>query len=696
MVDIALITTLNEALKPSQYRDLVKGWDKERYKDIFTNPKYKHDRNGYRVFIPISDENIEGDQEKIIDSDFLVNKAQDNPTLKKRYKTAITVNDIIDYMKYKIVDYRKGIAKETEGKRQMKIGKILNQFKKTNKYPEAVVDNIMQQFANDPNRKSVRNEHFAVISRHPYDIAGMSTDRGWTSCMNLESGQYNHYVPLDIKHGSVIAYAVKSNDKNIENPVARVMIKPFLEIDKKDKDSEVVFGMEDRVYGEEPAGFVNVVKNWVDEINNAKDLDDVVKLRIHNELYADSKSTDIFIRKGKELSEENLIKLVKFDYRNIEKMNNPSEKVQLAAVESNARAFEYIKNPTDKVIETVLEINGAMIKYIKNPSPELQKIAVIGNPFAIRHISNPTEEAQILAVSETRDEKYSMDGYIQGDPHLIKDIANPTDAAIIAALESREAFSIFKWLIEKRNPTRAMKIAALNHSGAIISYIRNPDSNLQKLAVITTPIAIKLIDNPSEEIQLIAIRENPVVIREIEDPTPKAQLLAVQKNWQTIYMIQQPHEKTMLNVFEKEPKAFLHGQLAHKMTDKVAMKVIKEVPYVIKYMDQEKITDEMKLLAVKTYGSTIGYIENPSEELQIIAVKEDPYAIQEIENPSELVQITAVNTRADAIYNIDNPSERVQMAALKKDHESAFKYIRNPSKKVEEYFWKMRRGADGR
>lgn len=37
-----ILDLLAEALKPSQYRSLVKSWDKSRYADIFS--KYPHDR----------------------------------------------------------------------------------------------------------------------------------------------------------------------------------------------------------------------------------------------------------------------------------------------------------------------------------------------------------------------------------------------------------------------------------------------------------------------------------------------------------------------------------------------------------------------------------------------------------------------------------------------------------------------------
>jgi len=51
---IQTILSLYEALKPSQYRDIVKNWDKTYLEKVFKNSPHKKDRNAYRLYIPIS------------------------------------------------------------------------------------------------------------------------------------------------------------------------------------------------------------------------------------------------------------------------------------------------------------------------------------------------------------------------------------------------------------------------------------------------------------------------------------------------------------------------------------------------------------------------------------------------------------------------------------------------------------------
>jgi hypothetical protein len=208
------IKQITEALKPSQYRPLVKGWDKERYADIFTNSKYNHDKNGYRVFIPIGAVSVD-----------------DTSPVQTEIESSLQQNG------FKIVDYAKGIAQKKDTKQNIKIGKLLTKLKQ---------QELLGKFNTDKSREGTKKEYMVVISRHPYDIGGQSTDRGWTSCMNLEDGVYKKYVPIDVAAGTLVAYVTDKNDPDLKNPTGRLSIKPFVDILGTKR---VEFGIEDRVYG---------------------------------------------------------------------------------------------------------------------------------------------------------------------------------------------------------------------------------------------------------------------------------------------------------------------------------------------------------------------------------------------------------------------------------------------------------------
>ncbi len=131
---------------------------------------------------------------------------------------------------YSNIDYKNNKAEQ--GKQQFKIGKLLYKID-----PE-----LAEDYKKD---KTYQPENLTIIlSRHPYDLAGMSTNREWTSCMNIyDKRKYKNCIKADIKQGTLIAYLVKDSDKNINNPLARVNVKPL-----KDKLDNVIFETEGKVY----------------------------------------------------------------------------------------------------------------------------------------------------------------------------------------------------------------------------------------------------------------------------------------------------------------------------------------------------------------------------------------------------------------------------------------------------------------
>lgn len=131
--------------------------------------------------------------------------------------------------------------------------------------------NLMQQFDNIPEiqeyRQNKDKQYYIVFSKHHYDVAGMSTNRGWTSCMNLYGGSNSHYVQYDVKEGTIVAYLVDETDLNINKPIARLLIKPFVNSDNEDI---VLYQSEESVYGTAPKSFKSVVDDLVNQAQPGK------------------------------------------------------------------------------------------------------------------------------------------------------------------------------------------------------------------------------------------------------------------------------------------------------------------------------------------------------------------------------------------------------------------------------------------
>ncbi len=269
-----LIVSLS-ALNLSTYRKWMGStkWDRSAYSDLFK--KFEGDRNSFRIYLPLS-------------------------LTPKAHKVITAPKDIRAYIEnkgYVVDDYLAGIAVDKQtGKRKIKIGKLLS-------------DNpaLKKQFDHDELRKgsTLRDAQLmVVISRHPYDIMGMSTNRGWKSCLNVIDGSNKDYVKADIRHGTLIAYLIKTDDKNINNPIARCRIYRFTnKLDPKD----YLLVREPRVFGTETKGFAQTVDKWLEQANEGRGSG---LYCVHNDVYTDDVEAE-FIKFSDYASLEKLLRAKK-------------------------------------------------------------------------------------------------------------------------------------------------------------------------------------------------------------------------------------------------------------------------------------------------------------------------------------------------------------------------------------------------
>jgi hypothetical protein len=236
---------LTEKLKPSQFRKYVKAWKENGAYKMFDKLFGKK----HRLYEP-----YEGEISFIETS------------------TSIKIKKFLDILGWNIKDYRSGIAVNID-KKEKKISKILqDRIKKTKEkgHGATYVEEILKEFINDKSRALSKSSNYLICySRHAYDIAGMSTDRGWKSCMTLpgDKNDWHSLVGNEASEGCLIAYLIKEDDKNLQHPIGRVMIKPYAHIDNY--DLQWVVG--NKGYGTTPRKFLEQVEEWVEKHLNGEE-----------------------------------------------------------------------------------------------------------------------------------------------------------------------------------------------------------------------------------------------------------------------------------------------------------------------------------------------------------------------------------------------------------------------------------------
>jgi hypothetical protein len=235
-------------------------------------PPYVSSKDGDRLYIPFSSD-PEG-----VDS----------------YNKQVVVDEL-DHLGYDVVDYKKGLARK-DGQ-VIKIGKVLSRYD---------MKEVLNMFNNDPARVSSKNDDFMIVfSKHPYDIAGMSTDRSWRSCQNIDDGSQMSKVMCGVVEGTIVIYLISGMDKNIESPIARTLAKQYVNKADPNDIMYVVSG----VYGNAPSDFIPYVKGIFDVINKEK----IGTYRYNSDLYNDESETINKYDINQIINDPSILKNVDFD-----------------------------------------------------------------------------------------------------------------------------------------------------------------------------------------------------------------------------------------------------------------------------------------------------------------------------------------------------------------------------------------------
>jgi hypothetical protein len=152
-----------------------------------------------------------------------------------------------------------------------------------------LVLDLLQQYDSIVEVKEYRankpKQYYIIFSTHAYDIAGMSTGRGWGTCMNLyNSTAGKRYVQQDIEQGTIISYLVTPDDLNIQKPVARILIKPYINTE----DPNNVLYDADAEYGTAPKLYFETVVSLIDQAQPGK----TGQFNLVGGLYCDTSSRD--------------------------------------------------------------------------------------------------------------------------------------------------------------------------------------------------------------------------------------------------------------------------------------------------------------------------------------------------------------------------------------------------------------------
>ncbi len=276
-------------------------------------------------------------------------KFEKNKSILKNYKP----------LTYK--NYLKGIYEIHGDKRIFKISSLLNTINKNmfiidNYYRN--LDDVIKTF--NLRGQALTENLMVCISRHPLDIAAVSSGQRWTSCMTLpgyhpertEGGQYYTAVQGDIVAGTIVAYLISENGKDLKlpKPYARLSAKPFVLYNNDSEIIDMFLVNEKKVYSDNTLNseiyqeFSSFFTSWLNDIQTPiaqlgmYERLDYVEVTFRNrhlnrELYPDSTQK----------------KFLNFNINKIKTENDAKKLLQmrlsdLASIDNNVWKLDIVKN----------------------------------------------------------------------------------------------------------------------------------------------------------------------------------------------------------------------------------------------------------------------------------------------------------------------------------------------------------------
>ena len=109
-----------------------------------------------------------------------------------------------------------------------------------------------------------------ILSKHPYDVAGMSTGKRWQSCKNVVTGCNRHYLDDEVGH-LLIAFVANPNAKGkdlLSDPYSRTLVMPV-----ESNDTYGLYVSSD-IYGMHIPGFYDTVVEYIKHFMPVFDDDD--------------------------------------------------------------------------------------------------------------------------------------------------------------------------------------------------------------------------------------------------------------------------------------------------------------------------------------------------------------------------------------------------------------------------------------
>lgn len=227
-------------------------------------------------------------------------------------------------------------------------------------------------------------------------------------------------------------------------------------------------------------------------------------------------------------------------------------------------------------------------------------------------------------------------------------------------------FSIIMYEVFGDISSEKIIINRLRREGTFLRYIKNPTQKMIWTAVMSDGNALQWVNNPSKELIHRTVKKWPLAIQFVREQDENMQLSMLSNYpWAFGYLIN-PSERVIEYAVAHNGSVINNIKNPSEKLKKLA--VINDGAVLLKLLDDGPVSDELKIIGLKTFPAAINLINDPTEEMQLTAVTADGLVLRYINNiATPDIQLAAVKQDVFAIQYIKNPSKEIQIAAVTRD-----------------------------
>jgi len=346
---------------------------------------------------------------------------------------------------------------------------------------------------------------------------------------------------------------------------------------------------------------------------------------------------------------------------------NKTEELCDVALNNNIGAFEFYENPSEKVQLNVMKINGMMLRFIENQSDDVIDVALKQNIHAFKFIKNQSEEM----CRKIFDENHRMIKYFNVQPNDLCVIAITEEPKLLQFIKPEfQTLEICKISVD--SDVNMLKYACFQNEEMCLNCVKKKGTLLEFVECQTIEICREAINHSVSAISFAKYQDI------------KMAYFILSHNVDLLKYVNDEFITEEIQMMIIHDKAY-NFRLIKNPTYETLKYVLSKSGYYLSDIPPEKHTEELVLIAIDGYPHGITFTHLRSEKIAESVLTKQPFHMNKFDKKYityELcLKIVASHGRNLEHIPVEFMTDELCTTAVY-ECTDALRYVKNPSKEL--------------